>query len=271
MTNTISEQAVFERFSNRYRHVQSDVVKAIERSVCGCDYGASSWTTVDEIEKIIELLGLSKADHLLEIGSGTGWPGLFLAEKIACSATLTDLPLEGLNLALDRATRDGLQERIAVVAASGNLLPFNNEFFDAVFHSDVLCCLPDKKAVLMECRRSVRREGCMVFPVIFPAAGLSDKDYALAIQGGPPFVEIQQSYPEMLVQTGWKVTDQSDITEEYASSLALMADKLTQHGDELEDLMGQEAAVEERTRRTRAAEASARGILRRELYRAIPV
>jgi hypothetical protein len=40
------EQALFERFSTRYRLGQADLVKDIERAVCGCDYGGTSSSIV---------------------------------------------------------------------------------------------------------------------------------------------------------------------------------------------------------------------------------
>jgi hypothetical protein len=52
--------------------------------------------------------------------------------------------------------------------------------------------------------------------------------------------------------------------------MALMDKKLTQYSAELDNLKGQEIAAEERCRRANAVRATVRGILRRELYRAIP-
>ena len=271
MSDALSEQDVHQRFIERYSHVESDLVKEIERSVCGCDYGATSWTTVDEIQLLIELMGLCSDSALLEVGAGAGWPGLLLTEKTDCKTTLTDLPLQGLTIAKKRAVKDGLDNLVAVIVATGNLLPFRDESFDVMFHSDVLCCLPDKRNVLTECRRCVRMHGCMVFPVIFPAPDLSASDYQLALDGGPPFVEVERPYPELLAQTGWKLTDQIDLSKQFAKSLGLMNEKLEQHRDKLESLMGQKRAQEERANRLNEVEAAAKGILRRELYRAVPV
>ncbi len=35
MARTSDEQVTFDRFSKKYEHVQSDVMRGIERSVCG--------------------------------------------------------------------------------------------------------------------------------------------------------------------------------------------------------------------------------------------
>jgi ubiquinone/menaquinone biosynthesis C-methylase UbiE len=52
---------------------------------------------------------------------------------------LTDVPLEGLRQAMDRAQAEDATERAAAVVASARALPFRTGTFDAVVHTDVLC------------------------------------------------------------------------------------------------------------------------------------
>ena len=84
-------------------------------------------------------LGLSAGDRLLDLGLGRGWPGLYLAARTGCAVVLTDLPLEGLLVAADRAISKGLAARTGVVAAAASGLPFRANSFDVVIHTDVLC------------------------------------------------------------------------------------------------------------------------------------
>ena len=167
MSPTADEQALIERFSNTYRRLtSSETMMEIERAVCGCDYGCTSWTTKDEAEKVSEMLGLSPGVKFLEVGAGAGWPGLYLAKETGCDATLTDLPPEGLKAATERAEKDGLSEKCQIIQADGAALPFTDGNFDAIYHSDVLCCLVEKRVVLEECRRVAGDEAKMVFSVI---------------------------------------------------------------------------------------------------------
>ncbi len=153
---TSDEQASFDRFSKKYRLGQSEVMRRVERSVCGCDYGATSWTTVDEAREVGEMLCLEPGKRLLDIGSGSGWPGVYLAKETGCDVTLTDLHPVGLRIALDRAATEGLAGSCSATVADGAALPFRSASFDALHHADVLCCLPEKAAVLEACRRIVR-------------------------------------------------------------------------------------------------------------------
>lgn len=52
---------------------------------------------------------------------------------------LTDLPEEGLRTARQRAAVEGVGGRATVVVASARRLPFADETFDAIVHTDVLC------------------------------------------------------------------------------------------------------------------------------------
>ena len=123
-------------------------MRDLERSVCGCDYGSTSWTTRREAGRIAHLLELRPAEKLLDVGAESGWPGLYLAHLTGCDVVLVDLPLAALRTALECASADSLSQRCEVVAADGAALPFEDASFDALIHSDVLCCTPDKLAVL---------------------------------------------------------------------------------------------------------------------------
>ncbi|GEL20249.1 SAM-dependent methyltransferase [Pseudonocardia asaccharolytica] len=115
------------------------VTDRIERRVIGADFGADGYTTRTQADELARHLHLRPGRRLLELGSGRGWPGLYLAARTGCAVVLTDLPVDGLAIANRRATREGVDARCAVVAASGQHLPFAAETFDAVGHADVLC------------------------------------------------------------------------------------------------------------------------------------
>ena len=54
MKRSNEEQAQTERLNELYVRAQSPVMLSIERSVCGCDYGSSSWTTLAEAQQIVD-------------------------------------------------------------------------------------------------------------------------------------------------------------------------------------------------------------------------
>jgi len=111
----------------------------VEREVMGSDYGATSYTTRAEAERIGQLLDLRPGIRMLDVGAGAGWPGLFFAGTMGCHTTLIDKPSSGFEAAVVRVTRDQLKKRSMIIVGDAKLLPFANGSFDAISHCDVLC------------------------------------------------------------------------------------------------------------------------------------
>jgi len=111
------------RVGNYAELARSDAMRDLERSVYGCDYGGNGSTTRLEAERIAQLLELRPGAKLLDLGAGSGWPGLYLAQLTDCDVMMVDLPLAALRIARERAAADNLAERCEVVAADGAALP----------------------------------------------------------------------------------------------------------------------------------------------------
>jgi protein-L-isoaspartate O-methyltransferase len=272
MPATQKEQALIDQFSRTYAHLtHSDAMLEIERAVCGCDYGCTSWTTRDEADNAGRMLALGVQTRLLEVGTGSGWPGLYLGKRSGCHVTLIDLPLEGLRAAKQRAETDGMSETCRIVQADGAALPFQRASFDAIYHSDVLCCLIGKQAVLDACRRVATDGGKMVFSVILIAPGLSDENYQRAAAGGPTFIESPAEYPGMIEQAGWEITAHADLTAEYVNSFKNMYAREQANIGELERVHGPQGASELMARREKTLVALEGDLLRREIFSVVAV
>jgi cyclopropane fatty-acyl-phospholipid synthase-like methyltransferase len=128
-----------ERYDVRHQLSAHDVSRVVELEAVGTDYGNSGFTTRDQADRMAEALALTPDDTLLDVGAGSGWPGLYLASRTGCRVVVTDLSPAGMRRASRRATEDGLAARAVAVAASARQLPFRPEQFDAIVHTDVLC------------------------------------------------------------------------------------------------------------------------------------
>ncbi|MGI9223130.1 MAG: class I SAM-dependent methyltransferase [Woeseiaceae bacterium] len=253
-----------QTFADSYDLSQLPAMRRVEQGVLGCDYGGTSWTTRQQALLMIDSLDIGRDQHLLDIGSGSGWPALFVADQSGCGVTLVDIPLNALGQARDRAEQDGLAKRVSAVAASGAALPFDDATFDVVSHSDVLCCLPEKLEMLRECRRVIKDGAISLFSVIWIPAGLSAEDYDRAIEAGPPFIDAPGDYGDLLASTGWRVTERSDVTPEYRQSLVTLIDALRSDADLLEAL-GEDKTNESIERRQEQVDSIDAGLLRREI------
>ena len=139
MTASKDEQAARADFAERYR-VRASValVGEVEREVIGEAWGSNGFTTVAQAEDLRRRLDLNAGSKLLDMGSGCGWPGLYLASRTGCEVVVTDLPMEGLEIASRRAQVEKLRT-LGGVAASARFLPFADNSFDALVHVDVIC------------------------------------------------------------------------------------------------------------------------------------
>jgi SAM-dependent methyltransferase len=136
---TRDEEAARERFAEQYSRRDRDVYRVMERAVIGGDWGANGYTTVEEADELGRLLALRPGVLLLDVGCGTGWPGLYLSVTTGCDLLATDLPLEGLAAGKRRAATEVTSGRTAFAAASAGRFPLRQSSVDAVVHTDVLC------------------------------------------------------------------------------------------------------------------------------------
>ena len=133
------DDQVRTRFTRRYAIGSPDVMAQIEQRVIGGDWGSSGYTTREQADELAAHLRLDATQRLLDIGSGRGWPGLYLAAATGCEAVLMDLPHEALVASRRRAAEEGVTARVNQVVASAAAMPLRWGTFDGIVHTDVLC------------------------------------------------------------------------------------------------------------------------------------
>ncbi len=254
-----------EAFAASYEVSNLPAMREVERTVLGCDYGGTSWTTSAQAAQIVEMLGLRQGLKLLDIGAGSGWPGLFLADTSGCEVTLLDLPVSALAKAIKRARSDGIDDRVDAIAASGSALPFGNACFDVISHSDVLCCMPEKSEMLIECRRIATDRAKMLFSVIAVVRDLPAADHRRAVDAGPPFVDAPNSYVDLLEECGWQLIECIDATAEHRESLSALVKAFDDSAD-LSVALGVDVVSEARKRRQEQIAVIDAGMLVREIF-----
>ena len=65
-------------FNARYRIIEEPVMRRIERAMMGSDYGATSYTTSEQADRLADLLDLGPGKLLLDFGRGRGGRGSIL-------------------------------------------------------------------------------------------------------------------------------------------------------------------------------------------------
>ena len=105
--------------------------------------------------EIIRMLNPKEADHVLDVASGTGEPGLSIAKKLGLGkVVISDLSEKMIRIAEDKAARSGIKN-IETAVCDVCDLPFANDTFDAIscrfgfmFFPDMLLAAREKYRVL---------------------------------------------------------------------------------------------------------------------------
>jgi cyclopropane fatty-acyl-phospholipid synthase-like methyltransferase len=263
----VCEEGV-EHARRTYAVGEHRVAREVELRTLGSDFGANGYATLAEARELAGMLGLGPGRRLLDVGSGQGWPGLYLARQTGCTVVLTDVPFEGLVTAARRATRDGLGGRAWALAARGQVLPLRAATFDAAIHTDVLCCLRPKLATLRATFQALRHGGRTAFTAIFPAAGLNAADARRAIEAGPPSCGVRTSYPSLLRSAGFVEIDERDLTANYLATASRKREVAEQFAGDMIEMLGRQEYDEMQAERRLAIAAIKGGLLRRSLFAA---
>ena len=121
-----------EFFELKYTTARVRAARRIEEAALGQVVGVNGYTTVVQAQRLGEHLDLEAGATLLDVGTGQGWPGSYIAETTGCRLVSADVPWEALLAAK-------LRRETGVVKACGESLPFRGDSFNAIVHTDVFC------------------------------------------------------------------------------------------------------------------------------------
>lgn len=103
--------------------------------------------------QLVDLLGITSDDQVLDAGSGIGGTARFVADQRQCHVTAVDLTEEYCETARWLNRLVGLDDRISVHQADVTELPFADATFDVIFSQHVQMNIADKPRLYREARR----------------------------------------------------------------------------------------------------------------------
>jgi SAM-dependent methyltransferase len=136
-----------------------------------CPYSQRFWVLAPHPgitrKRLLEILAPQPGEHVLEVGPGTGYYTLGVAERLDGGAIAAfDIQQE----MLDRVMRDATNRGIANIEpkqGDAQDLPYDDDSFDAAFLVTVLGEIPDQEAALRELGRVLRPGGRLVVGELF--------------------------------------------------------------------------------------------------------
>jgi ubiquinone/menaquinone biosynthesis C-methylase UbiE len=143
------------------------------RHPSACPYGMRIWVQPPHPfitrERLLEALALRGGARVLEVGPGTGYYAVPVAEHLAALGgrlDIYDLQQQMLDHTMLRAQTAGAQN-ITATQGDARKLPFADNQFDAAYLVAVLGEIPDQAAALKELSRVLRPGGRLVVGELF--------------------------------------------------------------------------------------------------------
>ena len=222
-------------YDNVYGDFASSAEQAVRQETYGEDLGQSSWLTAREWLQFAEQLGVGGDSDVLEVGSGSGGPAVYLAGKRGCRVTGVDVNALGVRNAMELASTRGVAElaRFEAVDAS-KPLPFANDRFDAVVSNDVMCHIPNRPAVLRDWHRVLKPGGRMLFTDAMVVTGVVTHEEIATRSSIGFYLFVPPGLNEsMLRDAGFVVQGVKDVTDNAAEVALKWHDARARHRDAL--------------------------------------
>jgi ubiquinone/menaquinone biosynthesis C-methylase UbiE len=137
-----------------------------------CPYGQRFWVEAPHPfitrDRLREVLSPQPGEKLLEIGPGTGYYTLDLADWVTPGGSLEifDLQREMLDHTMRRVAEAGI-ENVSPTQGDARRLPYEDDSFDAAVLIAVLGEIPDQDAAMAEIARALRPGGRLIVGELF--------------------------------------------------------------------------------------------------------
>ncbi|MGC7103002.1 SAM-dependent methyltransferase [Amycolatopsis lurida] len=190
---------------------------------------------------MIGKLAVEPGWRVLDLGCGTGGPGIRLAKATGAHVVGISISTADVEQANSRARDEGVADRAEFRHANAIDLPFDAESFDAVLALESIVHIPDRRHVLGQIARVLRPGGRLAltdFVSFEPEKGTAEDKLAvtemLAAWRAAPLVRAGD-YHHFAAATGLVVDEIVDITENtkytFAKTYAALRAYARRHGE----------------------------------------
>jgi SAM-dependent methyltransferase len=222
-------------YNNAYGDFASDVEAAVRRETYGEDLGQTSWMTAQEWLAFADLLRITQSSDVLEVGSGSGGPAVYLALARGCRITGVDINEHGVRNAARVAEARGIADRTQFRALDASQpLPFAEGSFDAVVSNDAICHISRRLSALRDWYRVLRPGGRALFTDALVITGLVSQE-ELAVRSSIGFyLFVPPGENERLLRdAGFTLVQVDDVTENAAEVSRRRRDARARYRDAL--------------------------------------
>jgi len=208
----MSAQSTF--YAATYGKFMAPCLREVRAETYGEDIGQSGWTTVGELTDFFAWLGLGASSVVLDAGSGSGGPAVYLARTLGCDVTGVERDVRGVATANEEAERQGLAGLARFIAADASqALRFTAGAFTAVMCVDAMNHLPGRLQVLRDWHRLLAPGGRILYtnPVVITGL-VSTQEIALRSAAGPSEFASPGVDERLIAQAGFQLIRREDAT-----------------------------------------------------------
>lgn len=169
---------------------------------------------IETARDFIGMLNLSNGMRVLDVGSGLGGSAFLMAREYKVQVHGIDISANMLNAARIRCQEEGLAKRVTFELA--DILNFSAAFkYDRIYSRDVFLHIPDKAKLMNVLKRSLKKDGQLLFTDYCCGEVEKSEDFQSYIRKRNYSLLTLAAYRDTLAQAGFTGIIAEDRTRQF--------------------------------------------------------
>jgi phosphoethanolamine N-methyltransferase len=174
---------------------------------------------LDSTRRFLELVALSPASWVLDVGCGIGGSAFYMARRFGCPVDGIDLSAEMIRVAQERVQEEGLEDKVRFFEGDCLTFTYPRHDYDLIYSRDVFLHIADKRSVLAILRQRLAPAGRLLFTDYIRGPAAPSEEFRAYVDKYGYSLERLDSYQELLRDSGFAVLRAEDLTGMFVETL----------------------------------------------------